>query len=401
MKQKHRSDQFIMPTQMQAGSAKSMSLPENRERERRLGLLERALSIYSPSGEETELAEFLKTELENRSLKPRIDPVGNLICEIGSGRNSLLLCGHMDTVPGRLPVKRDGDFLYGRGACDAKGALLSMLFAFEDIAKDFQQDANKNRLGRIIFAGVTEEERESLGLFELIRSNVRADSAIFGEPGGVDKVTIGYRGHVTAYVEIETKEVHGSAPWLTTNAAELAFSIYEKAKEQWPCEKPESTDCVSVALTQIHSGNVHNVIPGKAAMTLDIRMPLGFGSVEVMSKIRSLVSSLSSREVSASVRFGEPTEAYKTPLNSLLVRAMNRSILRSGISKSNFVTKSGTGDMNTYALSFGADSLTYGPGDTKLSHTSEERIDIREVFACSEVLRACAFELFALRERNQ
>ncbi len=390
-----------MPTLLQADWKKMTSLPEHDERERRIALAERAISIYSPSGDEKVFAEFLKSELQDHGLKPKIDSAGNVICEIGSGNISLLLCGHMDTVPGKLSVKIKDNFLYGRGACDAKGALLSMLFAFEDIALEFQRDPSKEKLGKIIFAGVTEEERESVGLMELIKNGVRADAAIFGEPCGVEKVTIGYRGHVTVNVEIETKEVHGSAPWLSINAAEVAFSLYKRAKEQWPCEKPESTDCVSVALTKIHSGDVHNVIPGRAGMTLDIRIPAGIHVGEVMSKIQSLASSFGSKEVSVSVGFGEPTEPYRTPLNSTLVRAINRSLIKSGFSRSSFVTKSGTGDMNTYALSFGADAVTYGPGDTKLSHTNEERVDLEEIFACSKILGASAFELFALYERNQ
>ena len=56
--------------------------------------------------------------------------------------------------------------------------------------------------------------------------------------------------------------------------------------------------------------------------------------------------------------------------------------------------------MNTYALAFGVDAVTYGPGDTKLSHTPAERVDIEEIFACSRILRGATFEYFALDKRN-
>src|SRR5207245_4286884 len=103
-------------------------------RERRIALIEKAISIYSPSGSEQVLASLLYTELKDLGLDPRIDSAGNMICEVGSGEKSLLFCGHMDTVPGEIEVRRDGNWLYGRGACDAKGPLMSLLFAFEDIA---------------------------------------------------------------------------------------------------------------------------------------------------------------------------------------------------------------------------------------------------------------------------
>lgn len=389
-----------MATQSQTAPERVLSLLQDTQ-ERRTALCQKALSIYSPSGDERDLARFLFNELKERGLKPVIDAAGNVLCEVGSGNVSILFCGHMDTVPGELPVRREGSMLYGRGACDAKGALLSMLFAFEDIASEFKSDPEKASLGKVIFAGVTEEERNSTGLNELIKSKVKADAAIFGEPCGASKVTIGYRGHVPTKIEIETKEVHGSAPWLANNAAEVAFSIYEKVKAQWPSERPESTESVSVALTQIRSGSVHNVTPGRASMTLDIRVPSGISTSEVVSKVQSVASDAISEQVKAKVSFGYATEPYKTRLNSNLVRAINRSLIKSGFAKPAFVTKSGTGDMNTYALNFGVDAITYGPGDTRLSHTKEERVDAGEIFACSKILFLTAFELFALHGRNQ
>ncbi len=105
------------------------------KKQRAFGLGEELLSIYSPSGNEGELARFIFEELKSRKLGPWRDEAGNVLCEIGSGKRSLLLCPHMDTVPGNLPVKNEGMKIFGRGACDAKGALLAMLIAFEDIAE--------------------------------------------------------------------------------------------------------------------------------------------------------------------------------------------------------------------------------------------------------------------------
>ena len=126
------------------------------------------------------------------------------------------------------------------------------------------------------FAAVTEEERRSLGLKQLINDNVKASYAIFGEPCGLSKVTIGYRGHLPTKITVETEEAHGSAPWLAQNSAELAFSIYERLKRSWEKKKgakENSVDEVSVALTEIHGGSVHNVTPLRTSMSVDIRVP--------------------------------------------------------------------------------------------------------------------------------
>ena len=62
----------------------------------------------------------------------------------------------------------------------------------------------------------------------------------------------------------------------------------------------------------------------------------------------------------------------------------------------NYVEKSGTGDMNTYARTFGVEAVTYGPGDTKLSHTSTEVVSLTEVFGCADIVARAILELFRI-----
>ena len=320
-----------------------------------------------------------------------------MICEIGDGDDSILLCGHMDTVPGELPVKMEGNWVFGRGACDAKGALLSLLFAFENLAGAH----HKNATGKVIFAGVTEEEQSSSGLSELIRANTKANYAIFGEPGGSSKITVGYRGHLTVRLTIVTPEVHASAPKLVTNSAELLYEIYKSIKNGLGAENDGSLDRPSASITEISSGTAHNVIPGKTVGTFDIRVPLGKTTEQFRVTIQNIVAGFLERisDAAISLSFDEPTEPYRVPLNSALVRAINRAILKTG-AKPSLITKSGTGDMNTYAIAFGVDAVTYGPGEAKLSHSSEEKVSISEIFACADIVSNATLELFEMNRKN-
>jgi acetylornithine deacetylase/succinyl-diaminopimelate desuccinylase-like protein len=56
--------------------------------------------------------------------------------------------------------------------------------------------------------------------------------------------------------------------------------------------------------------------------------------------------------------------------------------------------------MNTYASSFGADAVTYGPGEASLSHTTNEKVDIREIFACAKIIVDATKELFEINEKS-
>ena len=93
-----------------------------------VSLLRRMLETYSPSGSEADLSRLLLEEMGTLGLNVRTDGAGNVIGEVGNDGPRILLCGHMDTVPGELPVcERDG-FIYGRGAVDAKASLAAMIF---------------------------------------------------------------------------------------------------------------------------------------------------------------------------------------------------------------------------------------------------------------------------------
>ena len=69
-------------------------------------ILKNSLEIYSPSRSETTLANYLKEVcLDLGFERANIDSVGNIIAIKGTGDPVILLCGHMDTVPGIIPVQ--------------------------------------------------------------------------------------------------------------------------------------------------------------------------------------------------------------------------------------------------------------------------------------------------------
>src|SRR5271155_2393688 len=127
--------------------------------ERDIQLLLSALKIYSPTKKEEKLSRYMRKEMTSLGFRNvRTDAGGNAIGEIGSGKPHLLLCGHMDTVPGLLPVKREDDILYGRGAADAKSPMCAMVSAA----------AGATGKLHITVACVTREEGDSLGVNTLI-----------------------------------------------------------------------------------------------------------------------------------------------------------------------------------------------------------------------------------------
>ena len=95
--------------------------------------LTRLLEIYSPSGKEKEVGAFIADEMRKLGFRVKVDEVGNVIGEVGAGKPEILLCGHMDTVPGYIPVRAVDGKLYGRGAVDAKASLAAMVLAASSV----------------------------------------------------------------------------------------------------------------------------------------------------------------------------------------------------------------------------------------------------------------------------
>ena len=84
-----------------------------------------------------------------------------LIATKGSGEPKIMLCGHMDVVPGKIKVRIEGDMLYGRGASDAKAPLIAMLFAAASIGEN---------QGTITFVGAVDEEGNATGIKNLVKN---------------------------------------------------------------------------------------------------------------------------------------------------------------------------------------------------------------------------------------
>jgi len=124
---------------------------------------------------------------------------------------SLLLTGHVDTVPPGAGRWKDGPFsgvvrggrLYGRGAQDMKGSLAACLAAIKAV-----QDAGLPLRGDLLLAAVADEEYASIGTQAVIQK-VQVDAAIVTEPTDL-QIGMAHRGF--AWLEVETlgKAAHGS-----------------------------------------------------------------------------------------------------------------------------------------------------------------------------------------------
>ena len=342
------------------------------------------LRIYSPTGKEEKAIEWFSSLLEENGLEDvNRDRVGNASGILkGSGLNVALI-GHIDTVPGRLPVKINGDEITGRGAVDAKSSLISLFYGGM-LAR------NMGFRGTIKVAAVVGEEGNGRGIAELAASHEAADYAVLGEPSGTTSVTVGYRGRILMDAHFKSEQFHASAPWMGQSALESAIATWSSIKAVYGGSSEFSK--VSVALTSLRGGHSDNVTPSGAKMTLDIRFPPSIKREDISHNLREIIKGNGdSRDINLIER--SYTEPYVSNLKTPLVIAFKDAIREYTGRDARMVFKSGSGDMNHLARKWGIPCITYGPGNTQLSHTNFERISFTEVKRSSEIVAAALLKL--------
>lgn len=352
-----------------------------------------SVKIYSPSGEEAEISAFFRTRMKAAGFaRVRSDRAGNAVGEAGKGNLRILLCGHIDTVPGKLPTSLRKGIISGRGASDAKAAMCAMVAA----ASRYIDDPAL----RITVVCATDEEGDSAGIKEILRGRQRYSFAVFGEPGGAGKVTVGYRGRVALNVKLTTGGGHAGSSWAHLSAYDLAVGLVSELRslEGKNDGATGRFHSVSVTPTLFAAGEYHNIVPGTAEFTCDVRVPIGRTSVELKREIERIIRAFSNRtDIKVDYEFEEATEPYEARPSSLLARAFQRAILLKARSRPVLLKKTGTGDMNTFASTVNAECVTYGPGDSSLSHTDNESVSVQDYLTSIEVLSEALNQLKVLK----
>jgi LysW-gamma-L-lysine carboxypeptidase len=362
-------------------------------------LLTRMLEIYSPSAKEGEISRLLEEELGYLGFSVHRDEVGNVIGEVGKGEPIVLLCGHMDTVEGIIPVRVEDGELFGRGAVDAKGPLAAMIVAASKAAKE-------GFPGKILVVGVVDEEKGGKGIQHFVESGFHPDFAVFGEPSGLGKVVFGYKGILTVKITVQTPSGHSAAPWLFENAIEKAMEFWRQIQKLHLREEKLKSRFYSITccLTKIEGGNTSaSFIPSECQIHVQLRIPPQLSPEQVFDEVKRKIEryKATNPKVSVKVEMLDVAKAFEADRRSVIVRALAWGIRKTTLNYASFSRKTGTGDMNVLGNALKIPVVTYGPGDSTLDHTPNEHINIREYLTSIEVLTKALKKLPDLAKKHK
>ena len=341
------------------------------------------VETYSPTGHESKISSLVKITMDDIGYSTSVDKVGNIIGQIGSGKPIILLCGHLDTITPELPTHIEDGILYGRGAVDAKSPLAAMIIAGK-LAHD------RRYPGTIYVVGAVSEEGDNLGILTIIEAKLKADYGVFGEPTNTRAISIGYRGCMVAEVTMNNESGHSSAPWAYPNAIEKSVEFYNYLKEEAKNQGDASTgfDSLSISLREIKGGENIGVIPRHCKMIIELRLPPKIDAkkcrVWFENKVRYYVGENNAEDITYKII--DEIDPYITDKKNLLVKAFSQTIYKKFGDAVALLKKTGTSDMNYYGKAFKVPVITYGPGESRLSHTDKEKVLINDYLTSIEIL---------------
>lgn len=328
-----------------------------------LELLQKLIARPSLSREEDKTAELLQQALSLEGIEAHRHKNNIWACNrhFDPTKPTLLLNSHHDTVPpaegySRDPFKpqKDDGRLYGLGANDAGGALVSLYATFLHFYE--QKDLAYN----LVLAASAEEEISGTdGISSLLKELPPIDCAIVGEPTGM-QMAVAEKGLMVLDCTASGHSGHAAR-------GEGQNAIYEAMKDiNWfkNYEFEHSSELlgpIRMSVTGIEGGTKHNVVPESCRFMVDVRTTDIHSNEEVLAIIR--------RHVRSEVR------PRSTRLNPSSIRT-SHPLVQAG--KKLGLKLFGSSTLSDQAL-LSVPSVKIGPGESARSHTADEFILIQEI----------------------
>jgi acetylornithine deacetylase len=233
-----------------------------------VSLTRQLIDIESITGNESSVGQFLAQELRRLGYNVQV-----AVAEPERGRANVFATSpqepkpavvfstHMDTVPPFIPSSEDGERLYGRGACDAKGIIAAQVAAAEKLKTE------GIHAGLLFLVG---EERDSLGARVANEQPNGCKFLINGEPTE-NRVAVASKGALRVEITASGRMAHSAYPELGESAIDKLIEALHRLREMKLPSEPEVGPC-TMNIGFVEGGRAPNVIPDKARALLLYRL---------------------------------------------------------------------------------------------------------------------------------
>lgn len=304
------------------------------------------IDIPSITGSEGPLAGFLICLLTEESFRVRTQDVAvnrkNLLAVLDEPP-AVILCTHLDTVPGWFGSSEDERHIYGRGACDAKGILAAMIVAAVGL-----RDRGLRNIGLLFVVG---EETDSIGAQKANDFAPGSRFIIVGEPTR-NKLATAHKSVLTLTLTAAGKTGHSAYPECGESAVLKLLDVLEDIRRLDFGEDPVLGPTL-LNIGRIEGGTAANVIPESAAAVVSFRS--GASPDIVLSKVTATLAGRVEITVTAK---SEPQVLFTVPGIEQEVMPFGTDI--------------------PYLKSFGK-PLLLGPGSILDAHAENEKVEKKQL----------------------
>ena len=369
-------------------------------------------------GREGGLQEFLAGVLSDLGLGPRLLPIPDSLIDDpdytpvpgmagyagrpnvvagmkgAGGGKSVILNTHTDVVPGPdelFEARSANGIVRGRGACDAKGQVVTILLALTAL-----RSLGLRLRGDVEAQFVIEEESGGNGTLALIAEGRRADAAVVLEPTGL-RLHPSNRGAAWFRLTVAGRSVHMGRQSEGVSALDEFIGIaailkrYEadlrRISAGYP-GYPDDPSPVVVNIGLVKAGDWPSTLPGECVAEGGIAYLPNRTARRIEDEVRVLIQAEGSPWVREHVRFelhGLRNEAFETPADHPSVRAF-RQAAEPVLGPMEIKGWVASCDARLFSHRAKMPTLVFGPGDLGLAHSLEERVGLDEICRGAEVL---------------
>ena len=330
-------------------------------------LTRRLIDIESITGNEKRAGEFLFAYLSDLALR-RQGRIEKMEAEPDRfnvfahwGEPVVTLSTHMDTVPPHVASREDGDRIWGRGACDAKGIIASMIRAAEELL-----DEGVRNFGLLFVVG---EEKNSAGALAAARNPRGSRFLINGEPSD-NKLALGAKGALRYEITATGKMAHSAYPELGDSAIDKLLDVLQDIRAiKLPVDPLLGPGTLNIGT--ISGGRAPNVVADLASAEVMIRL---VADAEPMR--RAVMKAASGR--------ADAREALCLP-----------AVRLGGLAGIATTVVAYTSDIPAFGGVWGKPFLL-GPGSIHVAHTLEEHVTKRQLVEAVQVYRRMVRQLLAV-----
>lgn len=349
------------------------------------------IDSQNPGSNESRIAGFVKSYLDNLGLKAKIYEFkkdrSNIIAQLTAkaAKHSLLITPHLDTVPAgrnwKFPPfsgRISGDKIYGLGATDCKCNLAVSLEVINCLVE--QKDILDYNL---VFAATADEETGSLlGLIPLLNKGIlKPDAAVVLDADDFS-IIVAQKGLIHLKVKIRGKRAHGAYPWLGVNAIEKAVNILHELKSRKRSyKKNKYLRAPTINIGTITGGDKVNVVADWCEFELDFRFLPGQTPKKILKDLKLIIKKYTGR---FKIEIAGVQKHYSINEGHPLVKTMVKSL------KDFRITPRICGSEGATTITFFQDknipSIATGYGCKGCAHTVNEYVPIDNLYKGALVL---------------